>query len=270
MTFNFGSLVLNKKYKNTYFSDKDNKMYMLTKVHFINSHWNEYEGINQLPTPTILDEEENLVSTGDKLIYAPIGADEIIVLGSARNLNFTTNDSNIDYVPGEEEQVSIFSETRNNSNRYYLKKDDGKGDILIHLEGKNEGTGNLILKLKGTDNNGKFILDVNGKVVIAQRDAEGNKISEILLDNTKDNEKISIKDKFKNQIEINKKGTIINTATIRIGDDTITLKKIFDKLFDALKKMSHNTPTGPTQPTPINWSEFETIKSDINKFMDVQ
>ena len=78
-----------------------------------------------------------------------------------------------------------------------------------------------------------------------------------------------MKDKHGNIIEANKAGLILETKTIRIGKDQ-TLKKILDKLIDAITKITQSTPAGPTVSPPLNMAQFVSLKQEIAQFMDTQ
>ena len=44
---------------------------------------------------------------------------------------------------------------------------------------------------------------------------------------------------------------------------------IFDDLFTAIQKMTLMTNTGATVPIPINWADFQKVKTRIATFMEV-
>jgi len=264
----FGKIIYYEDSKKLVFVNQDDNQIAMSKVHFLKDKYNKYEGEKNIPRPFIYIDKDTLKEPGDKLAYMMISQTEVLVLGSTEN-NYLHADKNLntDYSKAEEIEKEVI--TRNNSNRYYLQSIDGKGNILTYIEAKEKGEGNVYLKIIGTEENGKFILDANGKITLIQRDKSNEKIAQVVFDNTEGEEKIVIEDKYKNKIELNKKGSIIETETIRIGKGT-TLKMILIELLSAIQKMTHSTPTGATIPQPLNWSQFEQVKTKIEKFMDIQ
>lgn len=71
------------------------------------------------------------------------------------------------------------------------------------------------------------------------------------------------------KIEIDKSGTVaIDSKKVRIGKSSLTLQKIIEKLLDAIKAMTLKTSQGPTIPVPINQTDFDAVKTDLQTLMD--
>jgi len=267
--FGIGYLAFYEKDKVTAFIDKDSKVINLSRVHFVSNSFNKEYGQKKNPKPFIIQSDGKTKKEGEKLIYTHLSPTEILIIGSDK-IYRDHYDKNLNTDFFDHEDIEETADTKSTDNFYRLIKEDKDGNFIVYMEAKEKGESNVILKIKGSKENGKFILDTNGIINLTQRDENENLVAQIKLDNTSGSEKLTIVDKFDNKIEVNEKGTIVNTKTIRIGETSLTLKKILDDLFNAIQKMTHNTPTGATIPTPLNWSEFEKIKSDLAKFMDVQ
>ena len=262
-----GRLVFYESSKALYFVDKFGKHFDFSRVFFLTPVWNDKDGHKRLPLPDIRDAENNLTEEGDQLIYNLIDTDIIMVLGSIYNYKDDHKEKELQY---KKEEVN-YDECliKENKNRYYMVKEDGEGNLLLYMEGKEEGKSSLSIRLTGKDKEGYFNLIADGKISINQKDEKGEQIiNQIFMDNTEGEESIKIIDKHQNYIETKKDGTIIETPKIRIGKDE-TVKKILIDLFLAIQKMTHQTNTGATVPQPINWSEFDAIKERVNKFMEI-
>ena len=217
LNFNLGYLVFLKKENKLFFQDAFKKLHELERVSFLNTKWNSEEGDKELPKPYVYDETGTLISYGDVLVYGFFAnsTDNMIVFGSITNFSWGHRiknlqlDENLELLDGS-------ASVRNNNYRYYSIKEDGKGNILLYLEGKKtdktEGTGNISLKILGTENNGLVKLETNGNIQIAQTQQDGDNekvVTAITMINKKGEENISVKDQYGNVINISKEGISI-------------------------------------------------------------
>jgi hypothetical protein len=229
-----GKLIYTEKDKTLEFEDAYGKRQPLERVYFLGAEYNTEDGEKRMPKPYIKS-ETGYKSLGDILLYSIIdnNVNRIVVLGSIRNFNVDMHDKALNYDKTDIEDLEERNLVRNNDKRYFTVRDDGKGNILVYLEGKKgekTGTGNVSIKVQGADEkSGNVKLEVSGKVAINQivKDGETEKITtQILMDNTKDAEKIQIKDQFKNTIVVDKKGVALtdsNKNTIVTSKDGIAI-----------------------------------------------
>ena len=268
-----GKLIFDRKQMNTFFRDQNGVYHDLLKVSFSSREFGSEDGELILPKPEIIGTDGATEETGDTLIYSFINANEndIVVLGSLFNIKLSHVDTQLRMGTDDIDEMRKRINVRNNKARYYIVNENGKGDLFIYLKGKETGTGNIALKLVGSDGNGNLKLEVNGKVLVKQVDNEGNLISKIFLDNTKDAEKVIVTDKFENEFQMNQKGIIVKGESIDVkGRDTtsaLTLKKILTDLVDAIIALTQPTNTGSTIAPPVNLASFQKVKTDAEKLL---
>lgn len=253
------------------FRDEQEKEHSLEKVLLLSEEYDIQFSSKNIPTPTVKAGEE-IRQFGAKLLYSHVGNtnNNIIVLGPVRDFIF--NDPLVDLDTTSLDSILEKVRTRNNDKRAYKIKDNGKGNIFIFLLGKPESdSGNLSVKIIGDNNqkNGNVKLQFNGKLSLDQISDNGEINSQLFFDNTEGDEKISLVDKHKNKLILNKKGSILETKSIRIGKEE-TIAKILKDFLEAIKDMQLNTNQGPTIKIPINWADFESILGRIDEFMNVQ
>ncbi len=266
-----GQLVYFKKEKVLKFLDQSGRYNDLSKVNFLSTYWNDTEGLKELPKPYIIDAEGKEEQIGDSLLYQYTDNrfTSIIVLGSLLNLKFAHTEDLLNTDIADIDSIKVTERIKKNEDRYYSITEDGKGDLLFYFEALKAGKGNFVFKFNGADTEGITKFETNKKLVINQCDKDDNVIAQIFMDNTEGSERIKIIDKFNNTIEMKKDGTVIETPKIKVGDDSETLKKIFDDLFTAIQQMVLTTNTGSTIAPPVNWAQFETVKNRIDKFMEI-
>ncbi|GEM_PF-2975553 len=215
-----GRLVYFEETKQLYFEDSYQKLHPLEKLAFLKEKWNIEEGNKYLPKPFIID-KDTVTQTGDLLLYGFINNfdDNIVIFGALHDLNLKMFDSLLTYKVNDKKDWDKETKTRNNTKRYYTLHDDGDGGIYFYLEGKkpeegDPGTGNIVIKIVGTEKNGIAKLETNGIVAINQvkEDGDNEKLTaQVLIDNTVGAEKIQIADQFKNIVTINKDGVSVKT-----------------------------------------------------------
>ena len=272
-----GCLVFVTEAKEHFFCDANGKYFSLDNVWGLSPERNYESGTKDLPRPFVLENDE-IIEVGDNLVYSFVDDSEqnILILGSLTSYKINSLDPLLNITTSDKDSLSAKYLSRNNKQRFFSVLEDGKGNVTINLLGKNDadkpGTGNLAIKIKGTDKNGNVNLSMNGKFAITQTQTDGETetaIAQLLFDNTNGAEKIKVIDKTKNRIEMNKDGIILETMSIRIGKDE-TLKKILDDLISAVLTITQNTPSGPTVSPPLNKAQFDAIKNRIDEFMDKQ
>jgi len=267
-----GKLVFDRKQKNTFFRDMNGVYHDLLKVSFSTNEFNGEDGNLILPKPEILKADGSIEESGDVLLYSYINGNEndIIIISSIYNIKLSHVDKQLRMGTDDIDAIRKRIGVRNNKKRYLVINDDGAGNYYFYLKGKDKN-GNVGVKITGDgEENGNFKLELNGKCLLKQVDANGALISKIFLDNTKGNEKTVIEDKFINKIELNKDGVILETATLRLGKDE-TVAKIMKDLITEIRAMSQGTATGgPTISPPFNDTKFAAIVSRISKFMEKQ
>lgn len=267
-----GKLIFDRKQMNTFFRDQNGVYHDLLKVSFSSREFGSEDGELILPKPEIIGTNGATEETGNTLLYSYINGnpDDIVIISSIYNIKLSHVDQRLRLGTDNVDAMRKRTTVRNNKSRYYIVEENGKGDLFVYLKGKGTGTGNIALKIMGTENNGNIKLEMNGKFLLKQIDNEGNLISKVYLDNTKGNEKTIVSDKHKNKLELNKDGAIIEAATLRLGKDE-TVAKIMKDLITEIRAMSQGTAAGgPTISPPFNDAKFATIISRINKFMEKQ
>ncbi|HEX2868741.1 MAG TPA: hypothetical protein VHO03_16995 [Ignavibacteriales bacterium] len=282
-TFEIGTLVFFKKDKRFCLKDQNGSLIDTISLGFLTDEWNTLDGTGKVPKPDIIGEAGEIEERGDKVVYTAINGsrNNILILGSYQSLlhEIGTKDAEgKDYeknltLDGEDIK-SLLKKTvlRRNKKRIYEVVEDAEGNLTLYLEGLGESKGSLSIKVKGTENAGNVKLELNGKFLIIQKDT-GDKevIATLEMDNTKDAEKVKILDKYKNRIELNKKGAVVEAETIHItGKDAtkeITMKKILTDLVDAIIKMTQPTTNGSTIAPPVNMADFMKVKQDAEKLL---
>lgn len=278
--FNVGYFVFHEDTKTLAFQDAQQREIDISRILFLTREWDFNNGEKNLPKPYLIDENGAIKEYGSNLIYSYLNSSEsrIVIFGAVQDFGFNHVDAALNPKTTDYEGIQEKHVSRNNKKRFFTVTEDGKGNVFVYLKGKkgdteeNTGTGSMGIKISGTDNHGNLSLTLNGKFVVTQTQTDGETetpIAQLLFDNTKDAEKIKIVDKAKNIFLMNKDGIVLETAAIRIGKDQ-TLKKILDKLIDAITKITQNSPSGPTISPPLNMAQFAALKQEIADFMDKQ
>lgn len=263
-----GKLVFFKEAKNTFFRDMTGAYHDLLKINFSSREFNSEDGELILPKPEIIKEDGSIEESGDTLLYSYINGNEndIVIISSIYNIKLSHVDEQLRMGTDDIDAIRKRTTVRNNKFRYYIVNDNGKGDLFLYLKGKKTGAGNVAVKIMGTEDGGNFKLELNGKLLLKQIDNKGNLISKIYLGD----KKTVIEDGFKNKIELNKEGAIIETATLRLGK-TETVAKIMKDLITEIRAMSQGTAAGgPTISPPFNDTKFAEIVTRISNFMEKQ
>jgi hypothetical protein len=204
------------------FLDSGRNSYQLRNVLFVGPEFNTENGYKNMPKPYIIDDKGNVKEFGDRLLYTYLDSNnkDIVVLGTGYSLSLDNFDSLLNYDLTDLKNLSQRNLVRNNKKRYLAVSDDAEGNITIFLQGKGEeGKGNIGIKVSGTDENGNVKLEMSGKFVLNQTQKDGDAetvIAQILMDNTKDAEKIKIIDKNKNQLVMDKAGIKVTDKTQNI------------------------------------------------------
>lgn len=278
--FQIGYFVCYEKTGLIMFRDAQQKEFDLARILILVKEWDFNNGEKNFPKPYLIAEDGSVKEFGANILYTYLNNSNarIVVFGAVADVAINHLDERLNPQANDYKGFQKKHLSRNNDSRFFLVDEDGKGNLTIYLKGKkaekeeDNGTGNIGIKISGTDDNGNLSLSFNGKFAITQTQTDGDNetaIAQILMDNTKDAEKIKIIDKTKNTIVMNKDGIIIETENIRIGK-TQTLKKILEKLIDAVTKITQNTPAGPTVSPPLNMAQFTSLKQELNEFMDKQ
>lgn len=226
-----------------FFRDFHDKIHSLKKCLFIKDAWNNSEGEKSLPLPFLLDNDGVTLEDGELVAYClSEGSDNIIIFGAVGSYSYERFDTELNFDLSDFEDLKIKNKIYDNVKRNFSVLDDGKGNLTIYLKGKEvpeseesnsdeeetPGTGNLNIKVVGTKDNGNVHLQLNGKFAITQmqkeseEDAEEKPIAQILFDNTLDAEKISIIDKYKNQILFDREKVLLKD---RFGNKIETAEK---------------------------------------------
>ena len=262
-----GRLVFYENLNKLFFEDSSGRQFSKERVLLLKRFYNDEDGQKALPKPYVRNGNE-IKETGDEVLYTRYGADLIIILGSLQSLAFSHNDPNMNYEGLDKLREDGYC--RNNTDRYFMFHEDGKGAIRVYLEGK-QGTGNVELKVKGSEGNGNCVFGANGIIAINQSDKDDKVIAQIYFDNTEGSERIKIIDKYKNVIELNQNGVRIKAETIDItgkdSTDSINLKTILTDLIDAIIAMTQPTNTGSTLAPPVNLNDFIKVKDNALKLL---
>lgn len=295
LNIKLGYLLFMKDENQLIFCDENGKYYKFENVFGLSNERNYENGIKDLPRPYIMVKNE-IKEVGDNLLYTFIddANQNILILGSMTNWKLDAFDPLLKVDTTKKEGLGEKYISRNNKQRFFSIREDAKGNFTITILGKNDkdlsGSGNLSIKVKGTDQSGNVNLTMNGKFAITQTQMDGENevvVAQLLMDNTKEAEKIKVIDKYKNRIEMtkdgiivqdktknkiemNKNGVIVETTSVRIGKSE-TIAKILLDLITQIRSLKQGTAAGgPTITPPFNDAQFQGIVNRINKFMDTQ
>ena len=213
------------------FQDAGGKLHDLAGVSFLTTEWNTEDGNKNLPKPYISSTNGQITGLGDNLLYGYTdnGFNNIVIFGSLANISLKRFDDSLNTDPMDLASIIQKSLVRNNEQRHFTVKDDAQGGVIVYLEGKTPtdaglptGTGNLLVKIKGTEGNGVVRLETNGQLAITQIQGTDTEVitAQILLDNTEGAESISVKDKFNNVITLDQNGITITSD--QSGEITVT------------------------------------------------
>lgn len=267
-----GAFLHYEKNTTTVFRDAHQHEVTLERVMCLNSEWDFENGEKNFPKPFLIGANGAIKEYGANVLYSYLNSSDtrIVVFGPVQDLMTEHTDKVLNPETTDYEKMREKHLSRNNKKRFFTVTEDGKGDVFVYLKGK-ENNGNIGIRIEGKEEaNGNFSLSLNGKFVLNMLTADGSETyTQLIFDNTNGSEKVKLKDKHANIVELNKDGVIIETATIRIGKDE-TVKKILDDLISAILKMTNNTPGGPSISPPINKAEFDAITSRLAEFMDTQ
>lgn len=254
-----------------FFQDAFMKRYTMDRVFFLEKEHNAESGFKGLPKPYMMDDKDKVTGYGDDLLYMNFGNTNgyIAILGSLRNILIDNFDKNLNYDPTSLQDISQKNIERNNKQRYLLVTDDGIGNFTFYLEGKTgdePGTGNLSIKIKGADaNSGNVKLEASGKVAIQQVQADGNGndvvISQILMDSTKDAERIKVIDKYKNQVVFDKNGIALTDKSQNKITTTSDGIDVLDKNNNEIKTDSSGVTVNAQSKCNINSTQDCTVNA---------
>jgi len=298
-----GKLIFEVDQDNLRFEDSSGRVYDYTKLIFLSGRWRTGEGNIQYPGVEI--REGGTVKIGGDTILAMkeqrLFRDSVVILGSLRNLNYDNGEllkTSAD-VSDFDKVVSV----TNNDRRMMICQEDGEGNLLFLIEAKIERSANATIMLTGSEKNtGNLYFTINGGLEIKLLDKNNGFVSELQIvgGESPNDHKIVVRDRSQNKIQIDrqgiqvedanqnkivtsstgmqlespKKGTLkgkslsLDAEKIKIGKGD-ELRGILESILDAIQKMTFNTgPQGsPTIPQPINWAEFESVKSRISRFL---
>ncbi len=298
-----GKLIFEKDQDNLRFEDSSGRVYEFTKLNFLTGRWRSGEGHLQYPGIEVREngkiqiEGDTIFALKDQRLFR----DSVVILGSLRNLNY--NNGALLTTSADVYDLDKSVDIKNNERRMIVCQEDGEGNILLMMEGKADKTANATIILQGEKKDtGHLFVTLNGSLQLKLNDKNNGFVSEITVAGGESNTEhmIQIRDKSQNKITISKQGVYIEDSNqnkvttnstgitvetpkkgtvkgkslhldsdkIRIGKSD-ELKKIFDDLFAAIQTMTFGTgPQGsPTLPTPINWSQFEMVKSKVQSFL---
>jgi hypothetical protein len=267
-----GAFIFYQKTRNTIFRDAQQHEVTLDRVLFLTREWDFQNGEKNLPKPYLIDESGAIREYGASVLYSYLNSTDarVVVFGPVQDLTLNHVDAVLNPQPTDYDKIQEKQKSRNNDNRFYSFTEDGQGNLFLYLKGK-KTNGNVGIKIEGDQAaNGNFSLSLNGKFALNLQTADGKTTyTQLLFDNTKDDEKFKLKDKHGNIILANKTGLVFETATVRVGKDE-TLKKILDDLITAICAMTNNSPGGPTISPPMNKAQFDAITQRLSSFMDTQ
>ncbi len=298
-----GKLIYDADHSNLRFEESRGRVYEFSKLNFLTRRWRSGEGFVEYPGTEIV-EGGKVKTTGDTILAIcdnRLFKDSIVILGSLRNLLYENGGllkTNAD-VSDFDKVVSV----TNNDRRMMICQEDGEGNFLFVLDAKAEKSANATVMLTGTQKDtGNFYFTLNGGMEIKLLDKNNGFVSEIQIigGESPNDHLIQIRDRSQNKIVINKQGITIEDANqnkivagsagiqiesqkkgtlkgksvvldsdkVKIGKGN-ELLKILESLLSAIQTMTFNTgPQGsPTIPQPINWSQFESVKSQLQNFL---
>ncbi len=224
------------------FVEHSGVLHTLSEIQFMLEVSNTKEGKKKFPRPYIYENQSDgtikVLSTGDRLKVSYLGGDvhNPLIEGAIEPMSIITQHKFLRFDP---QNLDRQPERYENDNYIYEFENDGKGGINLLIEAKKKddqkkndgGTGNISITLKGQEGaGGTLSLNVTGNVQLNQIDTEGSTIQTIIIDGTKDAEKIRLHDKNENVIELTKdKISVTGKKDIEIkveGDAKIDATKI--------------------------------------------
>ncbi len=239
------------------FCDAYQKVHDVSRVALLTTEFDIDNGEKRLPKPYYINPDYSIKEFGANILYSFVDSFDanIVVFGALTSVVLFNKDAKLNFDTKNYKSLIEKNIARNNDNRYYLVSEDGQGNLIITLKGKNNN-GNITLLLKGDQSqaNGNLILQLNGKLNLQQVDDEGNQIAQILLDNTSGSAIMNL------QAE---KLSLQNNS----GE---TLKKILVDLITAINTATWITPGGDVVSPPLNKAAFDEITTRLNDFMDLQ
>jgi hypothetical protein len=284
------------------FLDAQGKIISLSRISFITGFSNVDEGTKNFPKPAIVTNTGEMKEYGERVAYSYINSYDgnILIHGVVRQVMIDNADPELRIDPDDIANLLEKVEVRNNEERYYYIKDDGKGNVIVLLKGKKQN-GNISLKVKGGEGAGNLKVELSGKMLLNITGEEDEVIARQYWDKEKfkfiDRHKnelaisetgVSLKDKFENKIETTEtgynltdkngnkytttdKGTAVESPRIDLKNkDGESAMKILSDFIDAVLAMTQPTAAGgPTMPAKFNQADFVKIKDRISKFMKV-
>lgn len=255
-----GNLVWWTKEELLVFRDAYGHHHELHKIMFLKDVWNDDEGVKDLPKPNQVDENNEIIDVGDKLLYTFVGHKDhlqIIILGSLANYVMPNFDNDLDTDVKDLDSIGRKQFIRNNKLRYLQVTDDSEGNVILHLETKEEGKGNFIINVKGVKAaDGNYKQETNKKIWINQTNDEDEVINQLYMDNTPAEEKIKFVDKHKNVVQTTKEGILAQDTFKNFYRSTENGIEVRDRFGNFYK----STETG----IEIKDSHGNDIKTDDN------
>jgi hypothetical protein len=288
--FQIGTIMFNEDLGKYYLEDSQSKTIEISRIYFLNKSNGVEEGTKDLIRPRVITNSGEIKKYGEKVLYNYLNSTDqaIVVFGPVQQLYIDNADPelrvDLTSLDSIEEKVTV----RSNESRYFYFKDDGKGNITLFLNGKNQN-GNMALKIVGDgEEAGNLKLEVNGKLLLnitGETDGEETVLAQQYFDKEKfrfiDRHKnemvisetgVSLIDLNNNKIITSKEGTVIESPKIDIRNQggAESLLKLLKDLIDAILKMTQGTAAGgPTIATKFNETVFKAIINRIDKFLKV-
>lgn len=235
-----GILLMEKDKSDTIqlFVEHSGLLHNLDEIQFMLSVSSTKEGKKKFPRPYVYENQSDgtikMLSTGERLKVSYLGGDvhNPLVEGAIEPMAIITQHKFLRFDP---QNLDRQPERYENDNYVYEFENNGEGGINLTIEAKKKddqkknkgGTANISITLKGQEEvGGTLSLNLTGSVQLNQIDKDGNPVQTIIMDGTKDAEKISLKDKNENVVEMSKdKISVTGKKDIEItveGDAKIT------------------------------------------------
>lgn len=248
------------------FEDAFGKSNDINRVRFLTSKWNFSDGEMNIPKPFITNSKGEVTESGDDVLYSYLNGtmEQIVIMGSLGNMQTEHNDMLIG--GNYKDNYDTYTKILKNKTRYLFQTITEDGDIFLDLEGFEESTGNIVIKVRGGDKGGFVKVETDGRIELNQVDKDNKLQAQLIFDNdTAGEENITLIDKNDNNIEMNKEGLILEGKMIRASnlDKSISLEKILTEIINQILALQFTTNTGSTIPNPLNSAQIKLIQTEM-------
>ena len=245
----------------------------MSRVSFLSGVNNPLEGKKKFPRPFIYEESGDdlkLVSQGDKVLIAYVEGSwqKPLVTGSIESMGVVNQKK---FLRFDGDNLDRQPERYENDKYVYEYENDGKGNINLFIEAKEEGEGSINITILGNDGHGKLNLYSNHGYTVNHIDADEKVLQQIVMD--RDGAIITQNDGDEESQHINlvKSGGIkiksMRTKTSEMMVYGNTLADKLDEILTAITQITVPIAVGGVSGPPNNSAVFQKINSQIKDIL---